>query len=152
MNVHPPHRPVHESEDFWYYPKEAVLLYENEGEPRPHNLEAKHTERGRREHSNAGMRWEHLEPHGIMFKDAVLRTVQEKMNAANVELLVRLCYELGLTSKVEETRRTAFLQVPKFLALFLEAKRTCMHKEGTLTQAIMLIQTQALIVRINATH
>ena len=152
MDVHPPHRPVHESENFWYYPKETVLLYENEGEPRPNHLEAKHSEQGRREHSNARMRWDHLEPHGIRFKDAVLRTAQQEMNAANVELVVRLCYELGLTPKVEETRRTPFLPVPKFLALFLEAKRTCMHKEGSLTQAMILIQTQVLSARINATH
>ena len=152
MNVYPPHRPVHESEDFWYYPKEAVLLYENEGEPRPHNLEAKHSEQGRREHGNARMPWDHLEPHGVRFKDAVLQTVQQEMNAANVELVVRLCYELGLTRKVEETQRTTFLLAPKFLAFFLEAKRTCMHKEGSLTQALILIQTKALSVQINATH
>ena len=152
MNVHPPHRPVHESEEFWYYAKESVLLYENKGEPRPHNLEAKHSERGLREHSNAGRSSEHLEPHGIRFTDDVLRTAQQEMNAVNVELVVRLCYELGLTPKVEETWRTTFLPVPKFLALFLEAKRTCMHKEGSLTQALILIQTQALSVRINATH
>ena len=135
MNVHPPHRPVHESEVFWYYPEEAVLLYENFGEAHPNYLEAKHSERGE---------WGHSDPHGIRFKDAVLRPIQQEMNAANVELVVRLCHESGLTPKVEETRRAPFLPVPKFLALFLGAKRTCMYKAETLTQAMILIQTHTL--------
>ena len=100
MNVQPPHRPVHESEDFWYYPKEAILLFENEGKPHPNYLEAKHTERDR---------WGHSDPHGIRFKDALLRPSQQEMNAANVELLIRLCHETDLTQKVTEPRGTTFL-------------------------------------------
>ena len=153
MNVHPPHRPVHESEDFWYYPKEAVLLYENKGELRLHYLEARHTERSIQDHYQVRRPWfAHSDPHGIRFKDAALRPIQQEMNAANVELVVRLCYELGLPPRVEETRQTPFLPVPKFLALFLEAKRAHLYKSETLTQAMILIQTHALSNRANATH
>jgi len=151
MKIHPPHCPLHASHEFWYYPKEAILFYENEGQPRPTALSAKHSERSRRQHRRVRpTRWEHIEPHGITFKDVLLTPNQRDRNAANTELVIRICIQLGITSPDEDNRRDRLLPVPKFLALFLEAKRTCMHEEQSVTQALILIQTQVLTSRIKS--
>ena len=153
MEVHPPHRPAHESDEFWYYPKEAVLLYENEGKPSPTSLSAKHSEQGRREHREArkGQR-EHVQPHGIKFRDGLLTPNQRDRSAANAEFVVRMCHELGLTPVDEESPRNRLLPLPKFLALFLEANRTCIYEAESVTQAVILMQTRALTDRNHAAN
>lgn len=145
MEVSAPHRPAHKSDEFWYYPKEALLLYENKGQPRPNYLESAHSDRGKWEHRQTQQgQGEHTAPHGIKFRDGLLTPSQRDRNAANAELVIRMCCELGLTPMDEESRRHQLLPVPKFLALFLEAKRTYMYKAESLTQALILMQTQAL--------
>ena len=153
MEVYAPHKPAHKSDEFWYYPKEAILFYENEGQPSPTSLAAKHSERGRWEHRELRRgRREHFQPHGIKFKDGILTPNQRDRNATNAELVIRLWHETALTATDEETRRNQLLLVPKFLALFLEAKRTRMYEAEALTQAFILMQTRALTDRNNAVN
>ena len=159
MKISPPHRPVHESDEFWYYPQEAVLLYENRGTPRPNSLEAEHSPRGRQEHRDAGPpRGEHWDPHGIEFKGCSLTPDQQERNATNAEFVVRMCHELGLVSQgleptnEREGRRDRLLPVPKFLALFLENSRTRMYEPESVTQAVILMQTRGLIGKNYTAH
>lgn len=159
MRISPPHRPAHESDEFWYYPKKAVLLYENRGDPRPNYLEAKHSPRGWREHRDAGERRpEHWYPHGIKFKSCRLTRDQEERNAVNAEFVVRMCLELDLVSHRSEPnaggegREDRLLPVPKFLALFLETNRVRVHEAESITQAILLLQARALTEKSHAGH
>ena len=152
MDVYRPHRPAHQSDKFWYHPKEAILLYENEGEPFLNRLEAKHSQQDReahyRERPNS---YVHHLPHGLTFTDYLLTPHQRAKNAANAELLIRLCNELGLAPPHEPAQsHNALLPVPKFLAMFLDVNRNRMHKPEYLNQAIALMQTQALVTKTNA--
>ena len=144
--------PAHQSDEFWYQPKEAVLLYENRGKPSLNYLEAKHSpqdsEAHYRERPNS---YVHHVPHGLTFTDYLQTPHQRARNAANTELLIRLCNELGLAPRHEpDQSQNALLPVPKFLAMFLEANRTQMHKTEYVNQAIALMQTQALVAKTNA--
>ena len=154
MDVYRPHRPTHQSDEFWYHPKEAILLYENEGAPFLNRLAAKHSQRDREAHySERRNSYAHSLPHGLTLTDKLLTPHQRAKNAANTELVIRLCDELGLAPPHEpDQSQNALLPVPKFLAMFIEANRTQMHKTEYLNQAITLMQTQALVSRTNATH
>ena len=154
MEIFRPHQPAHKSDEFWYYPEEAVLLYENQGNPRPTSLEAKHSDRGRQEHYlERRDAYVHSRPHGLDFRDNLLKPQQRRKNAANTELVIHLCIELGLAPTREPSqRKTPLLSVPKFLAMFLEANRAYMHKTESLTQAIVLMQTKALAATASTTR
>lgn len=154
MEIYRPHHPTYKSDEFWYDHKEAVLLYENKGEPLRYRLEAVHPERGELQyHRERGNQFTHHSPHGLEFKDSLLTPQQRTKNAANAELIIRLCDELGLAPQHETgLRHNSFLPVPKFLAIFLEANRTEMHKAENLNQAISLMQTRALVNRAKATN
>ena len=146
MDVYRPHRPAHRSDEFWYYPKESVLLFENRGQPFLYRLEAEHAQQDREAHYRASRNVvEHYSPHGLSFADRLLPPHQRAKNAANTELLIRLCIELGFGPPHEpDPSQNALLPVPKFLAMFLEANRTQMHKAEYQHQAIALMHTQAL--------
>ena len=154
MDVYRPHRPAHQSDEFWYHPKEAVLLYENEGERFLNRLEAKHSQQDREAHYRERRNsYVHHLPHGLTFTENLLTPHQRARNAANTELLIRLCNELGLAPPHEQTQsHNALMPVPKFIAMFLEMNRAWMHKTEYLNQAITLMQTQALVTRTNAAH
>ena len=147
MEIYRPHQPAHQSHKFWYHPKQAVLLYENRGEPFLNRLEADHCRQGIQAHYREGPNAHpHHLPHGLTFTDNFLTPQQRSKNAANTELLIRLCNELGLAPPHEpDQSQNALLPVPKFLAMFLEANRTQMHKTDHLNQATALMQTQALV-------
>ena len=146
MSISPPHGPIHEEIEFWYDPNEKALLYEvnlhrETGEAIPDHK--KFTERGHRvddlwpEHRPV-----HYQPHGISFKDATARGDHEEANIANTELVVRLWYQIENNEQPAKTGlREPIIPVPKALALLLAAKRTEMHREESLTQAIALLHT-----------
>ena len=152
MEVHRPHRPAHRSDEFWYYPKEAVLFFENRGTPLLYRLEAQHSQQDREAHHRETQNaFEHHSPHGLTFADKLLPPHQRAKNAAHTELLIRLCIELGFGPAHEpDPSQNALLPVPKFLAMFLEANRTQMHKAEYQHQAIALMHTQALVSNDNA--
>lgn len=149
MKVYQPHQPAHQSTEFWYYPKGGVLLFENRGKPLLYSLEAEHSQRGREAHYREGPNAvAHHSPHGLTFKHKLLTPHQRMRNAANTELVIRLCGELKLAAPYEPDRsQNALLPVPKFLAMFLEANRTQMYKPESLSQAITLMQAQAVVCR-----
>ena len=146
MSVSAPHGPLHEETEFWYDPNDKALLYEvnlerETGEAIPdHN---RSVERGHqvddlwREHRPV-----HYQPHGISFEDAAAPGDYGRANIANIELVVRLWYQIENNEQPSKTRlREPLIPVPKVLALFLAAKRTQMHREESLTQAIALLHT-----------
>ena len=75
---------------------------------------------------------------GISFKNGD----HGEANIANAELVVRLCYHIQNNEQPVKTGLgEPLIPVPKALALFLAAKRTEMHREESLTQAITLLHT-----------
>ena len=146
MSISPPHGHIHEEIEFWYDPKEKALLYEvnlhrGTGEAIPDHKRS--TEKGHpvnalwHEHHPV-----HYQPHGISFKDVTARGDHEQDNIANTELVVRLWYQIENNEQPVKTGlREPLIPVSKALALFLAAKRTEMHREDSLTQAIALLHT-----------
>ena len=146
MSISAPHGPTYEEIEFWYDPNEKALLYEvnlqrETGEAIPDHKRS--AERGHpvddlwREHSPV-----HYQPHGISFEDAAARGDHGEANIANTELAVRLWYQIENNEQPAKTRlREPLIPVPKALALFLAAKRTEMHREESLNQAIALLHT-----------
>ncbi len=144
MSISPPHGPIHEEIEFWYDPNEKALLYEvnlqrETGEAIPDHKRS--TEKGHsvddlwREHRPV-----HYQPHGISFKDATAQCDYGVANIANTELVVRLWYQIENNEQPAKTGlREPLIPVPKALALFLAARRTEMHREESLTQAIALL-------------
>ena len=146
MSISPPHGPIHEEIEFWYDPNEKALLYEvnlqrETGEAIPDHKRS--TEKGHpvddpwREHRPV-----HYQPHGITFKDATAQDNHGEANIANTELVVRLWYQIENNEQPVKTGlREPLIPIPKALALFLAAKRTEMHLEESLAQAIALLHT-----------
>ena len=147
MSISPPHGPIYEETEFWYDPNEKALLYEvnlqrETGEAIPDHMRS--TERWHpidylpSEHSPV-----HYQPHGISFKDSAEdRGGHGEANVANTELVIRLWYQIENGEQPVRTKlREPLIPVPKVLALFLAARRTDMHREDSLTQAIALLHT-----------
>ena len=144
MQLHPPHGPVHEPTEFWYDTKEAALLYEVTLSQYPVQAIADHTaaqEKGRLpphfQHNH-----EHYQPHGITFRDASIPATLRAANMANTELIIRLWCQAESNEQPSNrgSARLPLLPVPKALAIFLEARKTAMYKEESVTQALMLLQ------------
>lgn len=145
MPLCPPHGPVHEPTEFWYDTEEAALLYEVTLSQNRREAFADHTlarEKGRipsRFHSDH----DHYQPHGITFRDDSIPATLRTANEANTELIIRLWCQAESNEQPSNsgfTRLLPLLPVPKALAIFLEAKRTVMHKGESVTQALILLQ------------
>ncbi len=144
MKIYPPHGSIHDQTEFWYDPNEKALLYEVAVQAKPGTAIAEHEDRHVHRDPVTGMLCHHYhyEPHGISFKDVSLQTTTRKANIANIDLIVRLWHQIVENRQLKRTRiKEPLIPVPKTLALFLAAKRTDMHREASLTQAIGLLQS-----------
>ena len=85
----------------------------------------------------------HTDPHGIEFADPKLTEAQQLSNVANVELVIRLWNQFEHDDPPHQPSRIRprILPVPKLLAIFLEGRRTEMHKDESIAQALLLLQT-----------
>ena len=85
---------------------------------------------------------DHWTPHGIEFSGSELTEVQQQANIANVELVVRLWNQAEENDPLDQPqwRKRCIFPVPKLLALFLAARRIEMHKEESVSQALLLLQ------------
>ena len=98
MSVSPPHGPIHEETEFWYDPNEKALLYEVNVQPEITEALPDHKRAAERGHSVYDPPCEHRpvhrQPHGISFREAILRDDCREANVANTEFVVRLWYQM----------------------------------------------------------
>ena len=140
MSISPPHGPIHEEIEFWWDPNEKALLYEINLQRETGEAISDHKRSTEKGHPVDDLWGEHrpvhYQPHGISFKDGD----HGEANIANAELVVRLWYQIENNEQPAKTGlREPLIPVPKALALFLAARRTEMHREESLTQAIALL-------------
>ena len=75
-----------------------------------------------------------------------LPEIQQQANIANVEMIVRLWNQAEDKTPLDQpylSKRCIF-PVPKLLALFLAARHAEMHKEESISQALLLLQVYLL--------
>ena len=144
MTISDPHFPVHESDKFWYDTQETALLFEVTLIPNTRNLEAEHDRLKGTSYGGTpfSLVHDHSNPHGLSFA-RTLGEFQRETNIANTELIVRLwCQMEGYEPQARAYSSKPLLPVSKTLALFLSGKRDEMYKPETITQALILLQTQ----------
>ena len=144
MPVFAPHGPVYEETEFWYDTKENALLYEVCITTGLGEAEADHrrVREGGRLTDREWVHHDHYEPHGIAFEDPELDEPQRVANIDNTELVIRLWCQIESGEQPMRTRfREPLIPIPKALALFLAAKRREMHREESVTQALLLLHS-----------
>ncbi len=145
MAVEEPHGLPVESTAFWYSSEHKALLYEVTVDDGGTWAEPDHSKGSAKLALALSFPHYHSSPHGIDFTTGLTEDQQEA-NHANVELVVRLWSQAEEETPLEEPHlsRRCIFPVPKLLALFLAARRTEMHKDESVSQALLLLQVHLL--------
>ena len=142
MAVEKPHGSPLESTEFWYSTAHNALLYEVTVNDKGTQAEPDHGKGSARLAYERNFPHDHSSPHGLEFSELGLPEVQQQANIANVEMIVRLWNQAEEKSSLDQPwwPKRCIFPVPKLLALFLAARRTQMHKEESISQALLLLQ------------
>lgn len=145
MSIQPSHSSILEAKEYWYDTKEKALLFEVVIEPSSGRPSADHSKFRNSLYNGLpfNIRHNHRDPHGISLQDAVIGEHHRKVSNKNTELIIRLWHQIENDNQPLNTPydEPALLPVSKALALFLAEKKTEMHKDESLTQALILMQT-----------
>ena len=142
MVVQEPHGSSLESTEFWYGTEHKALLYEVTVNDKGTWAEPDHSKGSARLAVDRDYQHYHSSPHGIEFTAPGLPEVQQQANIANVEMIVRLWNQAEEKTPLNQPHlsRRCIFPVPKLLALFLAARRAEMHKDESVSQALLLLQ------------
>lgn len=142
MPVEEPHGLPLESTEFWYSTEHKALLYEVTVNEKGTQAEPDHRKGSAKLAVDRNFRHDHLRPHGIDFTASGLTEDQLQANIANVEMIVRLWNQAEEKAPLDQPHlsRRCIFPVPKLLGLFLAARPAEMHKEESVTQALLLLQ------------